>query len=152
MTNNYLYANGVSIFGNTPFTGNTNFGNILVSGTANLGNFVISDQTMSGTIDGRDITYATLNGNANFNVLGGFNVHSANLEAEPDFSVSTNGVVRVLVPDASNLSASFQIVGSADGSIVDPQNFGVMLHTTGQPNLPARIYNCLLYTSPSPRD
>jgi hypothetical protein len=141
LTNNYLYANGVSIFGNTPFTGNTNFSNISVSGTANLGNFVINDQTMSGTIDGRDITYATLNGNANFNVLGGFNVHSANLEAEPDFSVSTNGVVRVLVPDASNLAASFQIVGSADGSIVDPQNFGVMLHTTGQPNLPARIYN-----------
>ncbi len=141
LTNNYLYANGVSIFGNTPFTGNTNFSNISVSGTANLGNFVISDQTMSGTIDGRDITYATLNGNANFNVLGGFNVHSANLEAEPDFSVSTNGVVKVLVPDASNLSASFQIVGSADGSIVDPQNFGVMLHTTGQPNLPSRIYN-----------
>lgn len=141
LTNNYLYANGASIFGNTPFTGNTNFSNISVSGTANLGNFVISDQTMSGTIDGRDITYATLNGNANFNVLGGFNVHSANLAAEPDFSVSTNGVVRVLVPDASNLSASFQIVGSADGSTVDPQNFGVMLHTTGQPNLPARIYN-----------
>jgi len=141
LTNNYLYANGVSIFTNTPFTGNTNFSNISVSGTANLGNFTIRDQTMSGTIDGRDITYATLNGNANFNVLGGFNVHSANLEAEPDFSVSTNGVVRALVPDASNLSASFQIVGSADGSIVDPQNFGVMLHTTGQPNLPARIYN-----------
>jgi hypothetical protein len=141
LTNNYLYANGVSIFANTPFGGNTTFANISVSGTANLGNFTITDQTMSGTIDGRDITYATLNGNANFNVLGGFNVHSANLEAEPDFSVSTNGVVRVLVPDASNLAASFQIVGSADGSIVDPQNYGVMLHTTGQPNLPARIYN-----------
>lgn len=141
LTNNYLYANGVSIFANTPFGGNTTFSNISVIGTANLGNFTISDQTMSGTIDGRDITYATLNGNANLNVLGGFNVHSANLEAVADFSVDTSGRIKALVPDISNLSASFQIVGSADGSSVDPQNYGVMLHTTGQPSIPARIYN-----------
>jgi hypothetical protein len=141
LTNNYLYANGVSIFGNTPFSGNTNFSNISVTGTANLGNFTISDQTMSGTIDGRDITYATLNGNANLNVLGGFNVHSANLELVADFSVDTSGRIRALVPDTSNLSASMQIVGSADGSTVDPQNYGVMLHLTGQPSIPARIYN-----------
>jgi hypothetical protein len=141
LTNNYLYANGVSIFGNTPFSGNTNFSNISVTGTANLGNFTISDQTMSGTIDGRDITYATVNGNANLNVLGGFNVHSANLEFEADFSVDTSGRIRALVPDTSNLSASMQIVGSADGSTVDPQNYGVMLHLTGQPSIPARIYN-----------
>jgi hypothetical protein len=141
LTNNYLYANGVSIFSNTPFTGNTNFSNISVTGTANLGNFTISDQTMSGTIDGRDITYATVNGNANLNVLGGFNVHSANLAFEADFSVDTSGRIRALVPDTSNLSASFQIVGSADGSTVDPQNYGVMLHLTGQPSIPARIYN-----------
>jgi hypothetical protein len=141
LTNNYLYANGVSIFSNTPFTGNTNFSNISVTGTANLGNFTISDQTMSGTIDGRDITYATVNGNANLNVLGGFNVHSANLEFEADFSVDTSGRIRALVPDTSNLSASMQIVGSADGSTVDPQNYGVMLHLTGQPSIPARIYN-----------
>ena len=141
LTNNYLYANGVSIFGNTPFAGNTSFSNISVTGVANLGNFTISDQTMAGTIDGRDITYTTVNGNANLNILGGFNVHSANLEAEPDFSVDTNGRIVALVPDTSNLTASFKIVGSADGSTVDPQNYGVMLHITGQPSIPARIYN-----------
>lgn len=141
LTDNYLYANGVSIFGNTPFTGNTNFSNISVTGTANLGNFTINDQTMSGTIDGRDITYATLNGNANLNVLGGFNVHSANLELPADFSVDLDGRIKALVPDTSNLSASMQIVGSADGNSVDPQNYGVMLHVTGQPSIPARIYN-----------
>ncbi len=141
LTNNYLYANGVSIFANTPFSGNTNFSNISVTGVANLGNFTISDQTMAGTIDGRDITYTTVNGNANLNILGGFNVHSANLEAEPDFYVNTDGRIRALVPDTSNLAASMQIVGSADGSTVDPQNYGVMLHVTGQPSIPARIYN-----------
>jgi hypothetical protein len=141
LTNNYLYANGVSIFGNTPFAGNTSFSNISVTGVANLGNFTISDQTMSGTVAGRDITYATVGGNANLNVLGGFNIHSANLEVAPDFSVDTNGRIVALVPDTSNLTASFKIVGSADASTVDPQNLGVMLHITGQPSIPSRIYS-----------
>ena len=141
LTNNYLYANGVSIFGNTPFAGNTSFSNISVTGVANLGNFTISDQTMSGTVAGRDITYATVGGNANLNVLGGFHIHSSDLNAEPDFAVDRDGRIRALVPDTSNLAASFQIVGSADGSIVDPQNYGVMLHITGQPSIPSRIYS-----------
>jgi hypothetical protein len=141
LTNNYLYANGVSIFGNTPFSGNTNFSNISVSGTANLGNFVINDQTMSGTIDGRDITYTTVGGNANLVILGGFKVHSANLELQPEFQVDTNGRTRILVSDTSTFNPSFQVIGSADGSYVTPQFQGVMMHVTGQPSTPSRIYN-----------
>ena len=116
-------------------------GNIVVAVSANIGNFVITDQTMSGTIEGRDIVYTTVNGNANLAVLGGFKVHSANLELAPEFSVDTNGRTRILVTDTTTFDPTFQVIGSADGSYVTPQFQGVMLHVTGQPSTPARIYN-----------
>ena len=141
-TSSVTFAN-INITGTANVTdlnvsGNVNFGN---TGNIGLGNFVITDQTMSGTVEGRDITYTTVGGNANLAILGGLKVHSANLELAPEFQVDTNGRTRILVSDTSTFDPSFQIIGSADGSYVTPQFQGVMVHVTGQPGTPSRIYN-----------
>ena len=147
--NQVLNTTSSVTFANINITGTANVTDLNVSGNVNfsntsninLGNFVINDQTMSGTIDGRDITYTTVGGNANLAILGGLKVHSANLELQPEFQVDTDGRTRILVSDTSTFDPSFQIIGSADGSYVTPQFQGVMVHVTGQPSTPSRIYN-----------
>jgi hypothetical protein len=141
LTNNYLYANGVSIFANTPFSGNTVFANISVTSTANLGNFTIFDQTLSGTISGRDVNIAVV-GNAEINIDGPFNVHGVgNLESEPQFQVASDGQAIFRVPTLDANLGAVQIIGTTSGAVVSPANPGGMLQITGQNNQVSRIYN-----------
>lgn len=141
LTNNYLYANGNSIFGNTSFSGNSIFANISVTDTANLGNFTISDQTLSGTIDGRSVNIAVV-GNAEVNIDGPFNVHGiGNLESLPQFQVASDGQSIFRVPTLDANLGAVQIIGTTSGAVVSPANPGGMLQITGQNNQVSRIYN-----------
>jgi hypothetical protein len=139
LTNVYSNSNVANYLAN--YVGNVSGNNITISNVANLGNFTISDQTLSGTIDTRDVNIETYQGNADVNILGGFNIHASNLELPPDFSVDKFGRVTILVPTPENISGSVNIIGSPDGSEVAPQNYGVLLHQTGQQSIPSRIYN-----------
>ena len=113
--------------------------NTFISNTANLGNFTISDQTLAGTITDRDVTFTTV-GNGNIDILASFNIHTdGNAANTAQFSV-TGGEVTMLVPNVG-LQGAVNIIGSADGAEVSPQNNGVMLHITGQATIPSRIYN-----------
>jgi hypothetical protein len=135
-----LYSNSDVANYLTTYTGDITAGNITITNTANLGNLIISDQTISGTITDRDITLTPV-ANGKVNVQGPFHVHAGNVTADPIFQVNLDGRVKTLVPNASTLEGAFNIVGSIDGTEVLPQNFGVMLHLTGQATIPARIYN-----------
>lgn len=128
-------ANLVSSLANS-VTSNT----ITITDTANLGNLTITDQTISGLNANQDIVFDPA-GNGNVSVNSPFNVYSGNLTAEPIFQVELDGRVKVLVPNVSSYDGALNVVGSATGAEVSPQNFGVMIHTTGQPGTPARIYN-----------
>jgi hypothetical protein len=146
----YLYGNGSNITNlplanntsniggnNITITGNGVFSNISVTNTANLGNFTIYDQTLSGTIADRDVNVLVV-GNADVNLGGGFNIHSSgNLSATAEFQVAQDGQVTMLVPTPDQLAGAVRIIGSSTGVSVSPQNFGVMLHTTGQPSVPS---------------
>ena len=113
--------------------------NTFISNTANLGNFRITDQTLAGTITDRDVTITTV-GNANVDILTSFNIHTdGNAANTAQFSV-TDGEVTMLVPNVA-LQGAVNIIGSADGTEVAPQNNGVMFHITGQPSIPSRVYN-----------
>jgi hypothetical protein len=129
LTNNYLYANGQSIFANTTFTGNVN-----------LGNLYIIDETIYGKVADRDIVLDAA-GNGVVNINGPFHIHSGNLTSNPIFQVDLDGRVKTLVPNTSAYNGAFNIVGSTNGAESVPQNPGVMLHATGQPTIPGRIYN-----------
>jgi hypothetical protein len=117
-------------------------GNIVVAVSAELGNLVIADQTISGNVNNRDVTIATVGANAAFNVLGPFHAHSTgNLEADPNFQVNSDGQVVALIPILDSNSGAVEIVGSTSGLSVPMSNPGGMIHITGQNNQVARIYN-----------
>jgi hypothetical protein len=122
------------------YTGNINGGNIEITNTANLGNFTIFDQTLAGTVTDRTIRLSPV-GNAAVQVLNGIQVYQGEFVGNPLFSVTNDGVVSTLVPNAVSYLGAFEIVGNPAGDTVPPQNYGVMLHSTGVQNTPSRYYN-----------
>lgn len=124
-------------FNDVTITGNLNLSNTT---TANLGNFTIFDQTLAGTIEDRTIRLSPV-GNAAVQVLNGIQVYQGEFVGNPLFSVTPSGVVSTLVPNAISYLGAFEIVGNPAGTTVAPQNYGVMLHTTGVQDTAARIYN-----------
>lgn len=129
LSNSYLYANGDSIFANTVFSGNIN-----------LGNLYVNDQTIGGKIDGRDISISP-NGAGTLRTLNGIGIYQGDYGTTPLFSVSAEGVVSTIVPNAVSYLGAFEVIGNPAGNTVAPQNYGVMIHTTGSASTPARIYN-----------
>ena len=142
----YFFSNGDTVldqvidYYSNINTGDIIAGNITVTSTANLGNFTISDQTLAGTITDRPISISPL-GNATVRMLNGIEVFQGSFTSNPLFSISNSGVVSTLVPNAISYLGAFEIVGNPDGNTVPPQNYGVMLHTTGTQDTPGRIYN-----------
>jgi hypothetical protein len=59
----------------------------------------------------------------------------------PVFQVNGQGEVKILTPTFDANTGAVSIVGSSTGNSVNPQQGGVMLHVTGQPGSPSRIYN-----------
>jgi hypothetical protein len=129
LSDSYLYANGDSIFANTVFSGNIE-----------LGNLYVIDQTIGGKINDRDISISP-EGNGTLRTLNGIGIYQGSYLGTPLFSVSTTGVVSTLVPNAVSYLGAFEVIGNPAGNTVAPQNYGVMIHTTGVPSTPARIYN-----------
>ena len=60
--------------------------------------------------------------------------------ANPVFQVNGQGEVKILAPTFDSSVGAVSIVGSATGNTVNPQQGGVMLHVTGQPGTPGRVY------------
>ena len=122
------------------YTGNINGGNIEITNTANLGNFTIFDQTLAGTVTDRTIRLSPV-GNAAVQVLNGIQVYQGEFVGNPLFSVTPTGVVSTLVPNNVSYLGAFEVIGNPAGDSVPPQNYGVMLHTTGVQDTPSRYYN-----------
>ena len=95
----------------------------------------------TGTLTLPDGAVVTSNSSTGVNILGGFNIHATDVEVPPNFSVDLDGRIKILVPVPDSVLGGVNIIGSSDGSIVPPQNFGVLLHQTGQQSTPSRIYN-----------
>ena len=136
-------------FANINITDTANIGNLNVTGsvtfantsTIDLGNLTITDQTISGTITDRNITLAVV-GNANVEVLGGFQVHNdGNTDGAPAFTIAADGQSRFYVPVLDTNAGAAEIVGTTSGDVVAPGNPGVMLHVTGQNNQVSRLLN-----------
>lgn len=144
--NDYFFSNGDTVldqvidYYSNVNTGDIIAGNITVTSTANLGNFTISDQTLAGTITDRPISISPV-GNATVKILNGIEVFQGSFTSNPLFSISNSGVVSTLVPNAVSYLGAFEIIGNPDGDTVPPQNYGVMLHSTGSQSTPSRIYN-----------
>jgi hypothetical protein len=92
-----------------------------------------------------DIVIAS-NGSGAIKVVGEFAVYATDgdlndiLAEEPFFRVLTDGKIRSLVPVIAEETAAFEIIGNNTGATVAPDQQGVVLHVTGNPNLVSRNY------------
>jgi len=86
------------------------------------------------------------NGEGSVNVVGEFNVRKTDgdLESElsspPVFSVDSNGIAVFRVPVVDVTNGAVSIIGTLSGSEQAPVNSGVMLHITGNNDIPSRLY------------
>jgi hypothetical protein len=105
-----------------------------------------TDYALLGSINlNEDIVIAS-SGSGSVRVVGEFEVYAPNgdvngaLIEEPFFKVKTDGQVRILTPTVDALEGAVEIVGSSSGIAQPPVNSGVMLHITGNNNIPSRLY------------
>ena len=102
---------------------------------------------LSSVNENEDIVIAS-NGLGGIKVVGDFEIYATNgtvtgslEEEEPYFRVKNDGQVRILVPAEDLLEGGIEIVGSLTGTYVPPGQIGSMLHLTGNPNVPCRVYH-----------
>lgn len=164
---NVIRANGGNINGNLIVTGNISpaaankVGGIkpgpgvdisldgeLTIDTANLplsfGNFTANNNVLSIVNVDEDMILQT-EGNAEIQLVGNIGFYKPDglppNVANRYFSATSDGQIKILVPDADPLAGAVNIIGSTSGNFSPPVNTGVMLQLTGQANIPSRLYN-----------
>jgi hypothetical protein len=86
------------------------------------------------------------NGTGAVRIVGEFFVHPTNGENsdysdEPYlFGVSSDGQVKIFVPDTDPIEGAVEIIGSSSGESISPAVSGVMLHITGNKDSFSSIY------------
>lgn len=102
---------------------------------------------LSSIKEDEDIVIAS-NGNGTVKLVGAFEVYRTNgtvtgslEDEEPYFKIKDDGQVQILVPAEDMLEGGIEIIGSLTGTYVSPGIAGTMLHMTGNPNVPTRVYH-----------
>jgi len=106
--------------------------------SANIGNLYVTGGNICNINANQDINLVT-NGTGNVKVVGEFFVTQT--DGTPLVDSLANGTLNFYVPVQNAVDSGIDIIGTPGGGIVAPQNVGVMLHITGQPSLPSRVYN-----------
>lgn len=109
-----------------------------------FGDFVANVNNISTIHPNEDFNIIS-NGTGTVNVVGQFHVHPTDsgtgLQLYPYFQINNYGEVIVTVPVPDQHDGGFTVTGNPNGAYIDPNNTGVMIAVTGQPNDPSRIYN-----------
>lgn len=164
---NRINANGGNINGNLIITGNISpaannkVGGIkpgpgvdisldgeLTIDTANLplsfGNFTANNNVLSIVNVDEDMVLQT-EGNAEIQLVGNIGFYKPDglppNVANRYFSATSEGQITMLVPNVDPTAGAVKIIGSTSGNYSPPINSGVMLHITGQANIPSRLYS-----------
>ena len=106
--------------------------------SANIGNLYVTGGNISSMNNNEDINLIT-NGTGNVKIIGEFFVTQTDGTALIDSLA--NGTINFYVPVQNTTDSGIDIIGTPNKAVVAPQNVGVMLHVTGQPSLPSRLYN-----------
>lgn len=101
----------------------------------NILTLVNNDQNMILATQGN--AEVQLVGNIGFYKTDGFPPDVANRY----FQASDDGQIKILVPGDDPTTGALEIIGSTSGQSASTVNSGVMLHITGQNNVPSRFYN-----------
>lgn len=83
-------------------------------------------------------------GNAEIQLVGNIGFYKSNgLPPDPNnlfFFAKDDGQLTIFVPAEDPLLGAVEIIGSSTGNLISPGQPGAMLHITGNPGIPARIY------------
>jgi hypothetical protein len=167
ITINRITANSGLINGNLTIVGNispattTKIGGIKAGPGANISN----DGTL--TIDSANLSFSFGNFTANNNILtivnvdedmiletkgdaeiqlvGNVGFYKSNGGGVPDpselfFFAREDGQLTIFVPAEDPFLGAVEIIGSSTGNLIPPGQPGAMLHITGNPGIPARVY------------
>ena len=113
-------------------------GNPIALGSNRIGDIEFNGTTMSSTGTNQDVTIAS-NGTGNIYVVGNFITESPS--GDVLIESLSNETINFYVPVVNSLDSGIDIIGNPDHTVQAPQNTGVLLHVTGQPNDASRIYN-----------
>lgn len=108
-----------------------------------IGNLQIEDTTIK-TLNVNDDLLLESNGTGNVVVIGDLKVYKTDGDIStrlPEFQIARDGQIRAIVSNVDAASGAVSIIGNDNAVFQTPVNTGVMLHVTGQPNIPSRIYN-----------
>ena len=113
-------------------------GNPIALGSNRIGDIEFNGTTMSSTGTNQDVIVAS-NGTGNVYVVGNFITESPS--GDVLIESLSNKTINFYIPVTNSLDSGIDIIGNPDHTVQGPQNTGVMLHITGQPNNASRIYN-----------
>lgn len=162
-----MYANAATVYGELIVNGNispaangkiggitpgpgvviSNQGELTID-TANLplsfGNFYANNNILSIVNENENMVLAAsgnaeiqLTGNVGFYRPDGFPPNVANRY----FFANQDGQIEIRVPNVDPFSGALNVIGTNSGNSQSPVNPGVMIHVTGQNDIPSRIYN-----------
>jgi len=113
----------------------------LSTGTFNAGDFKFVSNTVSMALTNENMNLVT-NGTGTVNIAGPLNLYStAGVTSQSYFSATSQGEIKIVDLVPTSLQAALTVTGNSDGTFLSPQNLGTMIHITGDPGLPSRIYN-----------
>ena len=107
-----------------------------------IGNLEILDTTIKTAQINRDL-FLVSNGTGNVVLIGEVQFYKPNgfpPVGDPVFRVKNDGQLRILVPAEDPLEGGIEVIGSATGRYIAPGQPGAMIHMTGNPGVPARMY------------
>jgi hypothetical protein len=109
-----------------------------------FGNFTANNNILTLVNVDEDMILET-SGNAEIQLIGNVGFYKPNGGGVPDpdalfFFARDDGQLTILVPAEDPLLGAVEIIGSATGNLIAPGAPGSMLHITGNPGLPARVY------------
>jgi len=130
----YNASNAIVGSNNLTFDGTTLSAQGLAVGTA----LQLTANSILSTTNNSNLTINTTGSASYINMLGGLTLFGYG----GNKLIQTVGdAVSFYAPTLNSTYSSINIIGSLDGNTVSPIQSGVMLHISGQPTLPSRIYN-----------
>jgi len=109
-----------------------------------FGNFTANNNILTIVNVDEDMILET-SGNAEIQLVGNIGFYKPNGGGVPEpsakyFFARDDGQITILVPVEDPFLGAVEIIGSSTGNVISPGAPGAMLHLTGNPSVPTRLY------------
>jgi hypothetical protein len=109
-----------------------------------FGNFTANNNILTIVNVNEDMILET-SGDAEIQLVGNVGFYKSNGGGVPEpsalfFFARDDGQITIIVPAEDPFLGAVEIIGSSTGNLIPPGAPGAMLHITGNPGIPARVY------------